>query len=177
MRGCLALGLAGLEWPNDRYRLRSRSEAPGLSQTCRYASIAGIALLGPGIAAVVIAADLPVARRIRAEELDALQPFRALPEIEMRHHQPHRAAMFLLQRHARPAMHEQGVFRGKIFQRQIGGVTVMGIQHDMAGFIARLARIEQIAGRQPLPLIVVARPGGHAMDVGDQFGLRLRCEL
>ena len=91
--------------------------------------------------------------------------------------QPHRAAVFLLQRHARPAVHEQGVFGGKVIQRQIGGVAVMAMQHDVAGLQARLAGVEEIARRQPLPLIVIARPGGHAMDVGDAFGLRLRGEL
>src|SRR5882724_13661231 len=63
-------------------------------------SIAGIALFPPRITAVVIAADLPVARRMAFKEFDALQPLRALPEIQMRQHQPHRAAMFLLQRRA-----------------------------------------------------------------------------
>src|SRR6202035_636538 len=43
--------------------------------------------------------------------------------------------------------------------------------------IARPASIEKIAGRQSLPLVVVARPGGHAMDVGGEFCLRLRREL
>ena len=66
-------------------------------------------------------------------------------------------------------MGEQGVFGGEIFQREIGGVAVMGMQHDEARFLARLAGIEQIAGRKPFPLIVVARPGGDAMDVGDEF--------
>jgi hypothetical protein len=63
-------------------------------------SIAGIALLGPRIAAVMIAAYLPIARRILGEKFDALQPFRALPEIQMRHHQPHRAAVLQFQRRA-----------------------------------------------------------------------------
>src|SRR5450755_2443332 len=74
--------------------------------TLAVASVAGIALLGPGIAAVVIAAHFPIARRIVLEEFDALQPLRAFPEIEVRHHQPHRTAVFLLQRRARPAMRE-----------------------------------------------------------------------
>ncbi len=72
-------------------------------------------------------------------------------------------------------MREQGVFRGKIFQREVCGVAVVGMQHHEPGFIARLAGHQKIVGREPLPLIVVARPGGDAMDVGGEFCLRL-CE-
>src|SRR5699024_11946389 len=54
---------------------------------------------------IVIAALLPEARRVIGQEFDALQPFGALPEIEMRHHQPHRTAMLLLQRLARSEEH------------------------------------------------------------------------
>ena len=52
-----------------------------MTVTTAIASVAGIALLGPRIAAIVIAADFPVARRIFAEKFDALQPLRAFPEI------------------------------------------------------------------------------------------------
>src|SRR6201995_4098697 len=48
-------------------------------------SLPGIALLSPGIAAVMIAADFPIAGCVVLQELDRLQPFRALPEIEMWH--------------------------------------------------------------------------------------------
>ena len=44
-------------------------------------------------------------------------------------------------------MGEQGVFGGKILQRQIGGVAVMRVQHHEARFVARPAGIEEIAGR------------------------------
>src|SRR6516164_11372321 len=139
-------------------------------------SIAGIALLGPWIAAVMVAADLPVARHIGAEKFDGLQPFGAFPEIEMRHHEPYRAAMFRRQRRARPAMREQGVISRKIFQCEIGGVAVVGMQHDKAGVLVRPARAEEIAGGKSLPLVVVARPGGDAVDIGDESRLRLRRE-
>src|SRR5260370_14758351 len=136
-----------------------------------------MALLLPRFAAVVIAADLPVARRILLKEFDALQPLRAFPEIEMRHHQSHRAAVLLLQWLPRPGVRQQGVLCGKILQRQIGGVAVMGMEHGKPRFVARPAGIKEIAGRQPRPLVVVARPRGHAMDVGSELCLRLRREL
>src|SRR5947208_14683777 len=161
---------------NFWFRTLARNPTSPCGRGDNSASIAGIALLGPGIAAVVIAADFPVARRILSEEFDALQPLCALPEIERRHHQPHRAAVLRLERRAGPGVCEQGVLGGKIFQRQIGGVAVMGMQHDVFCFVARMARIKEIADRQPLPLVVVPRPCGHAMDVGSEFCLRLRGE-
>src|ERR1700685_3231132 len=51
------------------------------------------------------------------------------------------------------------------------------MRHDEARLVARLAGMEQIADRKPLELVVVARPGGDAMDVGDEFRLRLREKL
>jgi hypothetical protein len=45
-------------------RCVSKDEATEAEEIKATASIAGITLLGPGIAAVVIAANLPVARRI-----------------------------------------------------------------------------------------------------------------
>src|SRR3954453_9958242 len=48
------------------------------------ASFIRIALLGPGIAAIVIAAHLPKAWVIARRDLDLLQPFGAFPEIEVR---------------------------------------------------------------------------------------------
>src|SRR5258708_3452984 len=78
------------------------------------ASVGGITFFFPGIAGVVITADFPIARRVLGKEFDALEPFRAFPEIEMRHPQPHRPAVFPVQWRAGPAMREQGVLGGEI---------------------------------------------------------------
>src|SRR3954447_24775613 len=139
--------------------------------------IARIALLCPGIAAIMIAADFPEARRVLGQEFDRLNPFGALPEIQMRHHQPHRAAMFGRQWLTGPAMGEQCILGCKVVQREVGGVAVMGMQHDEARILARLAGREQLARSEPLPLIVVARPGRDAVDVGGEPRLLLGGEL
>src|SRR6478735_8744370 len=57
------------------------------------ASVTGEALLAPGIAIDVIAAELPEACLVALDELQAAHPFRRLPEIEMWHEQPRRSAM------------------------------------------------------------------------------------
>src|SRR4051812_7611647 len=52
-----------------------------------------VPLFGPGIAAHVIAARFPIAGLVLFHERHVAEPLRALPEIEMRHHEPHRAAV------------------------------------------------------------------------------------
>src|SRR5687767_4139005 len=93
--------------------------------TARELFAVGVALLGPRIAAIVITAHLPVSRRVPGYEFNRLQPFRTLPEIEMRHHQADRAAVLGLERLAGPAVYQQRIFGGKILQRQVGGVAVV----------------------------------------------------
>src|SRR5260370_24695568 len=109
-------------------------------------SIPGISLFRPGIAAVVIAAHFPIARRVLATEFDALQPFGALPEIERPHDEAHRAAVLLLQRLPGPAMREQAVLGGQGFPPYVGGLAVMGIQHHETCLTSRTARRPQTVG-------------------------------
>src|SRR5262249_60724041 len=61
--------------------------------------------LRPGIAAIVIAAHFPITRRVFRQEFDGLQPFRALPEIKMRDHQPDWPAVFRCEWRARSEEH------------------------------------------------------------------------
>src|SRR5262249_23582618 len=108
-------------------------------------SIGGIALLAPGVAAIMITADFPIARSVLVEKLDRLQPFRALPEIEMGHDDPHGAAMLGGDRFPPPAVREEGVLGREIFEREIGGVAVGGMQYDEARLLTRSASVQEIA--------------------------------
>src|SRR5215213_9176775 len=54
------------------------------------AAPSSIALLFPRIGVVVVAARLPVPRPVRLHEVDPGEPFRALPEVEVRHERPRR---------------------------------------------------------------------------------------
>src|SRR5258706_4012539 len=53
----------------------------------------------------------------------------------------------------------------------------MRMQHHVARFVARMAGMKEIAGRQPFPLVVVARPCCDAVDVGSEQCLRPRGEF
>jgi hypothetical protein len=54
-------------------------------------------LLEPGVAVVVVAEALPEARLVLVPQLDPTDPLGALPQIQMGHQQPGRAAMLGLQ--------------------------------------------------------------------------------
>src|SRR5882757_9128978 len=80
----------------------SRFSEPGT----HHLRIVGIALLGPGIGAIVIAVDFPIARLVHAREFDTRKPLGALPEIKMRHDEAQWPAMFARQRLALPMMRQ-----------------------------------------------------------------------
>src|SRR5918911_1742723 len=61
-------------------------------------SIAAVALLFPWITVIVIAERFPEAWRVPVRQAQATDPFGALPEVEVWHDQPRRAAMLRCQR-------------------------------------------------------------------------------
>src|SRR5690348_9218570 len=81
-----------------------------------------IALLFPRIAAIMIAALFPKARAVLRDQFDALDPFRAFPEIELGHDRTHQAAMLVRQRLALPGMRQQHIVVVEIRERKVCGV-------------------------------------------------------
>ena len=75
---------------------------------------------------------------------------------EMRNDEAHRAAVLCRQRLALPGGRENRVLGGEIGERQIGGVAVIARQHDVICFRLRHGAVEQIAGRDALPFVVIA---------------------
>src|SRR6476660_5808866 len=71
-------------------------------------------LFPPRVAEHVVAAALPVAWAVEVEELDAANPFGALPGVELRDHAADRAAVIGRNRLAVVQVRQQGVLRQKI---------------------------------------------------------------
>src|SRR5271170_2467187 len=136
-----------------------------------------IALLLPGITLVVIAALLPESGLVARHELDAPDPFGALPEVEFRHDRAHRAAMLARDRLALPFVGKQHVVIVEMLERKVGRVAVVAVAHQMLRALERLDDRQDVAGADPLPPVVVARPGGHAMDIRGAVELRLGQEV
>src|SRR4051812_15598247 len=92
-----------------------------LSVTAR--SVTLVPLLEPGVAAVVVAVGSPEARLIVVEEGQARAPFRALPEVEMRHEQTYRPAVVDRQGPPLVLPDDPGLAVGDVRQRQVGRVA------------------------------------------------------
>ena len=56
-------------------------------------SVTLVPLLEPGVTPVVVAVDLPEARLVMVQQPQAGHPLGALPEVQVRHEQPGRAAV------------------------------------------------------------------------------------
>src|SRR6185436_17296987 len=97
---------------------------PACSRTARTVtvrhSVPLIALLLPGIAAVVIAVDLPVAGPVGRQQLERAHPLRALPEVQMRDEQSRRAAVRRLERLAVVLPDQPRLPAGQVGERQVG---------------------------------------------------------
>src|SRR4051812_16192086 len=101
-----------------------------MSTTCalchgvaRATSVTLIALLEPGIAAVVVAVALPETRLVVVEHAQTGDELSALPEVEMRHEQARRAAVLAFERFAVEVPHHPGLSARHIGERQVRRVT------------------------------------------------------
>src|SRR5215472_720971 len=83
------------------------------------AFLQAVALLGPGIAAHMVAVLLPEARCIFRDQLDTCDPFRALPCVQARHDQSGRSAVLGRNRLAIVVRRDQCILREKVLERQI----------------------------------------------------------
>src|SRR4051812_39196035 len=61
-------------------------------------SVAPVPLLSPGVAVVVVPVAFPEARLVPRVQLEPANPLGALPEVQMGHQQPGRAAVLGLER-------------------------------------------------------------------------------
>ena len=104
-------------------------------------------------------------------EFDALDPLGALPEVELGDHHAQGPAMLAADRLAVPAPGQQHVVGREVGQRHVGRVGVVGMEDDVLRGGLGLHQLQQIARAHALPPVVVARPGGDAVDVGRERGL------
>ncbi|MNI06636.1 hypothetical protein D3C73_596230 [compost metagenome] len=90
----------------------------------------------------------------------------------MRHDEAHGAAVFFRQRRAFPVGNDDRIGRGKVRKQKVRRVAVVARQHHRMSLLPRIDEIEEIAGGDTLPVVVVARPCGHAVDIGEHVRLR-----
>ena len=88
-------------------------------------SVARVPLLEPWVAVVVVAVALPEARLVVVAQLQPAHPLRALPEVEVRHEQPRRAAVLGLERLAVVAVRDPGLAARDVLQREVRRVAAV----------------------------------------------------
>src|SRR4051812_31136827 len=87
----------------------------------------GVPLLGPGIAPHVVAVALPESGAVLIDELNPSEPLCTLPEIEVRHDEPHRPPVIGLEVLAIRAMGDEDVRTQQIRKRKIGRVVMLAV--------------------------------------------------
>src|SRR3954471_15338502 len=96
------------------------------------ASVTLVPLLLPRVAAVVVAVLLPEARLVALHHGDPADPLGALPEVQVRHQHPHRAAVLHRQGLTVELPNHPGLAAGDVLDRQVGGVAGLRRRHDEA---------------------------------------------
>src|SRR5262249_19816421 len=91
-----------------------------------------VALLLPRAAAHVVPVLLPDTRVILARELDSLGPLRALPEVEVRDHDPHGCAVLRGQGSAVVTRGEKVLVAVEVLQGDVGRPAAEGVLDDEA---------------------------------------------
>jgi hypothetical protein len=71
---------------------------------------------------------------------------------------------------------EDRVLGREVHEREVRRVAVVGGEEDVRRLCLRHGRVEEVADEHAAPVVVVARPGGDAVDVGPELGLGEREE-
>src|SRR5579885_201521 len=137
----------------------------------------GVAFLAPGIRVIVVAAHFPEPAAIPIAELDRAHPFGALPGIELRHDEPQRPAMIGFQVAAVVAMRQHHVVVQKFFNRQVGGVSAIAMDDDIASLRQRRGHLCKVGDFDAFPQVVESLPGCYAVKIGNLARLGHPAEL
>src|SRR4051794_30889166 len=171
-------------WPGQPATSSTSVEADGVSRitsrtvAARQAtmrSIPLVALLTPGVPAVVVSERLPEARLVVVEHLDPAHPLRALPEVQVRYQQARRPAVLGLERRAVVGVDHPRLAVRDVLDRQVGRVAAVGVDHRVGA--EDLEILEQRVDRHALPAGAQLGPGRDAVDVDGDRLARQRLEL
>src|SRR5262245_2230660 len=126
----------------------------------------GIALLGPDLADLVVAALLPETAPVVVQVLDAAHPLGALPRVQMRHHQPQRESVLGAQRLGVAPAGQDRVGGKEVGQPEVGAVPVLRPHHHVGGIRRRRDPFDDLGGGHSLPMTAGQAELGHAVQVG-----------
>src|SRR6476659_6271623 len=170
-RRCVRASRAG------RARCSERRPSRGSTQRRERAatSVARVPLFFPRVTVVLVAVALPEARLVLGPQLDAADPLRALPEVEVRNEQPRGPAVLGVERFTPKLVRDPGFPLTEVLEREVRRVAAVTEREHVFG--ARVDPVEQCVERDAGPTRVQLRPLRDAMDVdGHRLG-RQRAEL
>lgn len=111
------------------------------------------------------------------QKLQSVEPFRALPKVELRHEHPHGSAVNGFQTLAIEFVRNEAIVAQHRGQGKIRGVRVIGVLDDVRHFGFGLGALDQIAKPDTAPLRVFLGPARNAMDVAAPFRRRQGAQL
>src|SRR6202165_4701180 len=126
-------------------------------------SVAPVTLLAPRVAPNVISVRLPEAWLLLVLERYAAHPLGALPEIEVRHEQPHRPAVLWMKWLPVELVHDPRLVPGQVIERAVGRVPAVGENGGEVG--SGFDPFEQLVDRDTGPRCLELRPFGYAVNV------------
>src|SRR4051812_32001821 len=115
------------------------------------ASTVAEALFLPRVGVVVVAVPLPEAELVVVEELEPPDPLGALPEVALRDQEAERVAVLELERLAAERVGEHHVVIVEHRQRQVRGVPLLGVGHDVRRVRTHLRGAEDLLDRDAFP--------------------------
>src|SRR5256885_10578252 len=92
----------------------------------RRSLVAAVALLFPRVAADVIAEGLPESGCLFLGEVQPTDPLRALPEVEVRHHEPSRAAVLGIEWRPVVLVRDEGLAVDEVRQTEVRCISAVG---------------------------------------------------
>ena len=107
-------------------------------------SVPLIALFPPWVSVVVVAELLPEPRLVLKQQVDPVDPLSRLPEVQVRHEQPGRSAVFGGKLSAVELEGNPRLAVEKVFERKVGRVTAVAVDE---GEVAQRCRHQRGDGR------------------------------
>src|SRR5262249_30281826 len=92
-------------------------------------------------------------------------PLRTLPAVQFRNYKPKRPAVVRLQVLAIMPIRQHNVIVEEFVELQVRRVTAVALDENVTGLSFESHHLNQFFDPDSLPTVVVARPGGDAMEV------------
>src|SRR5438445_5575995 len=137
----------------------------------------GVTLLLPVVGVIVVPVALPEAGLVVVEELEAAEPFCALPEVAARNNEPERPAVLGFERLAVGFVGDHRLLVFERFERDVRGEALLRVGDHKAGARLRLDQLGEIAPVDAAKARVETAPAGDAVDVDRDVARRQLLQL